>query len=83
MDATQRQVGLTGRSIAPRIYVGIGVRGDFNHAVGIQHAGTVLAVNNDRRAAFFRGQSDIGVMADWQEFVPALVEELRRHRNSG
>ena len=79
----QRQVGLTGRSIAPRLYVGIGVRGDFNHAVGIQRAGTVLAVNNDRRTAFFRGQSDIGVMADWHEFVPALVEELRRHRNSG
>ncbi len=79
----QRQVGLTGRSIAPRLYVGIGVRGDFNHAVGIQRAGTVLAVNNDRRAAFFRGQSDIGVIADWQEFVPALVEELRRHRNGG
>lgn len=79
----QRQVGLTGRSIAPRLYVGIGVRGDFNHAVGIQRSGTVLAVNNDRRAAFFRGQADIGVMADWQEFIPALVEELRRHRNGG
>ena len=79
----QRQVGLTGRSIAPRLYVGIGVRGDFNHAVGIQRAGTVLAVNNDRRAAFFRGQSDVGVVADWQEFVPALAEELRRHRSGG
>ena len=79
----QRQVGLTGRSIAPRLYVGIGVRGDFNHAVGIQRAGTVLAVNNDRRAAFFRGQADIGIMADWQEFIPAFVEELRRHRNGG
>ena len=79
----QRQVGLTGRSIAPRLYVGIGVRGDFNHAVGIQRAGTVLAVNNDRRAAFFRGQSDVGVVADWQEFVPAFVEELRRYRNGG
>ena len=79
----QRQVGLTGRSIAPRLYVGIGVRGDFNHAVGIQRASTVLVVNNDRRAAFFRGQADVGVMADWQEFVPALVEELRRHGDSG
>jgi len=77
----QRQVGLTGRSIAPRLYVGIGVRGDFNHAVGIQRAGTVLVVNNDRRAAFLRGQADVGVLADWQEFVPALVEELRRHSN--
>ena len=79
----QRQVGLTGRSIAPRLYVGIGVRGDFNHTVGIQRAGTVLAVNNDRRAAFLRGQADLGVVADWQEFIPAFVEELRRHRNSG
>ena len=79
----QRQVGLTGRSIAPRLYVGIGVRGDFNHAVGIQRAGTVLAVNSDRRAAFFRGQADVGVVADWQEFIPAFLEELRRHRNSG
>ncbi len=79
----QRQVGLTGRSIAPRLYVGIGVRGDFNHAVGIQRAGTVLAVNSDRRAAFFRGQADVGVLADWQEFIPAFVEELRRHRNGG
>lgn len=79
----QRQVGLTGRSIAPRLYIGIGVRGDFNHAVGIQRAGTVLAVNSDRRAAFFRGQSDVGVIADWQEFVPALVEELQRHRAGG
>ena len=79
----QRQVGLTGRSIAPRLYIGIGVRGDFNHAVGIQHAGTVLAVNNDRRAAFFRGQADVGVVANWEEFVPAFTEELRRHRNSG
>ena len=35
----QRQVGLTGRSIAPRLYIGIGVRGDFNHAVGIQRCG--------------------------------------------
>ena len=77
----QRQVGLTGRSIAPRLYVGIGVRGDFNHVVGIQRAGTVLVVNNDRRAAFLRGQADVAVLANWQEFVPALVEELRRHSN--
>lgn len=79
----QRQVGLTGRSIAPRLYVGIGVRGDFNHAVGIQRAGTVLAINSDRRAGFFRGQADVGVVADWQEFVPTFMEELRRHRNGG
>ena len=72
----QLQVGLTGRSIAPALYVGVGVRGDFNHTVGIKRAGTVVIVNNNRRATFFK-QADIGVVADWHDFVPALVRELR------
>ncbi len=73
----QRQVGLTGRSIAPALYIGIGVRGDFNHTVGIQRSGTVLVVNNSKRASFFRGQCDIGILGDWEEVVPALTSELR------
>lgn len=73
----QRQVGLTGRSIAPRLYIGIGVRGDFNHVVGIQRTHTIVAINNNKKASFFRGQCDVGVVADWEEFVPALVTELR------
>ena len=75
----QRQVGLTGRSIGPALYVGVGVRGDFNHTVGIQRAGTVVVVNNNRRVPFFK-QADVGVLADWQEFVPALVRALRAAR---
>ena len=73
----QRQVGLTGRSIAPALYVGVGVRGDFNHTVGIQRSGTVLVVNNSRRASFFRGQCDIGIVGDWEEVIPALTAEIR------
>ena len=73
----QRQVGLTGRSIAPALYVGVGVRGDFNHTVGIQRAGAVVAINHDRRVSFFRGQCDVGIVADWREAVPALAAELR------
>lgn len=75
----QRQVGLTGRSIAPDLYIGVGVRGDFNHIVGIQRAGTVVAINNNRRAAIFR-QVDMGVVADWNVFVPALVDALQAAR---
>ena len=56
------------------------MRGDFNHTVGIQRAGTVVAVNDNRRASFFRGQSDVGVVADWREFVPAFVAALRGAR---
>ncbi|MDA1215370.1 MAG: FAD-binding protein [Chloroflexi bacterium] len=73
----QRQVGLTGRSIAPDLYIAIGIRGDFNHTVGIQRAGTVVAINNNKRAAIFR-QADIGVVDEWQRVVPALVAELQK-----
>ncbi|MEE8518033.1 MAG: FAD-binding protein, partial [Dehalococcoidia bacterium] len=72
----QVQVGLTGRSIAPTLYIGVGLRGDFNHMVGVQRAGTIVGVNNNRRASIFR-VADIAVLADWHEFVPALVEALK------
>ncbi|MEK9659941.1 MAG: FAD-binding protein, partial [Chloroflexota bacterium] len=71
----QLQVGITGRSIAPELYIGIGVRGDFNHMVGVQRARFSVGVNNNRRASLFR-QVDLGVLADWAEFVPALLEAL-------
>ena len=73
----QRQVGLTGRSLRPALYIGVGVRGDFNHVVGIQRAGTVVAINNNRRSPIFR-HADIGVVADWQDAVPVLVETLKQ-----
>ena len=73
----QRQVGISGRSIGPTLYIGVGVRGDFNHMVGIQRAGTVVAVNNNPRASIFR-QVDVGVVADWRVAVPLLVEELEK-----
>ena len=73
----QLQVGLTGRSVAPKLYVGIALRGDFNHMVGLQRAGILIVVNNNRRASIFRGGVDVAVLADWHEFVPALTEALR------
>ena len=73
----QRQVGISGRSIGPALYIGAGVRGDFNHTVGIQRVGTVVAINNNARASIFR-QVDIGAVADWHVLVPALVEELKK-----
>ena len=72
----QRQIGLTGRSVAPSLYIGVGVRGDFNHTVGIQRSGTIVAINNNARAQFFRS-CDFGVVTDWEEFIPALVQELK------
>lgn len=73
----QIQVGLTGKSIAPRLYLAIGVRGNLNHAIGIQRAGIVVAINNNPRAAIF-SVCDYGIVGDWAVVVPLLTEELRR-----
>ena len=73
-----RQIGITGRSIAPRLFVSIGASGKFNHMVGVRAAGTVLAINPDPDALVF-GVADIGIVADWHDAVPALVAALHEH----
>jgi electron transfer flavoprotein alpha subunit len=72
-----RQVGITGRSIAPRLYVAVGLSGKFNHMVGVRAAGTILAVNADRDAPVFE-HCDVGIVGDWHQVVPLLQEALRR-----
>lgn len=70
-----RQLGITARSIAPKLYVAIGLSGNPNHSVGVGRAQTVLAINTDPDAPIF-DHSDIGLVADWREVVPLLVTEL-------
>ena len=73
----QLQVGLTGRAIAPKLYIAVGLRGDFNHIVGIQKAGTVVGINTNRRHPIFQA-ADFGIVGSWEEYLPALVEALAR-----
>jgi electron transfer flavoprotein alpha subunit len=70
-----RQIGITGRSIEPRLFVSIGASGKFNHMVGVRAAGTVLAINPNRDAPVFDA-SDVGIVGDWHEAVPLLVAEI-------
>ena len=70
------QVGISGRTIAPRVYLAVGIRGAFNHTVGIQKAGVIIAVNRNRRAAIFQA-ADFGIIGEWQTYLPPLVEALR------
>jgi electron transfer flavoprotein alpha subunit len=70
-----RQIGITGRAIAPRLFVSIGASGKFNHAIGVRAAGTVLAINPDANAPIFT-HADVGIVGDWQEIVPRLVAAL-------
>jgi electron transfer flavoprotein alpha subunit len=72
----QKQIGLTGVILAPELYIGVGVRGAFNHAIGILRAGTVVAINNDPDALIMQ-HADIAVIGDYREIVPALAEAFR------
>jgi electron transfer flavoprotein alpha subunit len=72
----QLQVGISGRTIAPTVYIAVGIRGAFNHTVGLQRAGIIVAINQNRRATIFRS-ADFGIVGTWQEFLPTLLEELR------
>ncbi|MBI3731954.1 MAG: electron transfer flavoprotein alpha/ beta subunit [Chloroflexi bacterium] len=66
----QFQVGLTGRAIAPRVYFALGTSGQFNHTVGIQRAGIIVAINNNPDAPIFK-HADYGIVAGWREFIEA------------
>ncbi|MET0153960.1 MAG: FAD-binding protein [Candidatus Binatia bacterium] len=76
----QHQVGLTGRAIAPRLYFGIGIRGAFEHMVGLRRVGTIVSVNKNPKAPVF-AQSDLGLVADWAVAVPLLAQEIERVTN--
>jgi electron transfer flavoprotein alpha subunit len=75
----QLQIGLSGRSVAPALYLGLGVRGSFNHTVGIRRAGVVIAVNRDPDAEVFAA-ADLGIVADAPAFVAALRARLGERR---
>ena len=70
------QVGISGRTIAPQVYLAVGIRGAFNHTVGIQKAGVILAINRNHRAAIFRA-ADYGIVGDWNEYLPPLVDAIK------
>jgi len=71
------QVGTSGKSVKPRIYLALGISGAFQHVAGITGAGTVIAVNKDRKAPIFR-VADYGVADDLFKVVAALKEKVKK-----
>lgn len=74
-----RQIGITGRAVAPALFVSIGSSGKFNHSVGLRAARCVVAVNPDPGAPIFR-YADLGIVGDWHDVVPLLTAELAARR---
>ena len=72
----QYQVGLTGRAIAPRLYVALAASGAMEHLVGLRRAGTIVAINKSPKAPILRA-ADLGIVADVNDMLPHLEAALR------
>lgn len=75
----EAQIGQTGVTVSPRLYIGAGVSGAVHHRGGMQASGTIVAVNSDPEAPIFE-IADYGIVGDLFTVLPQVTEELRRRR---
>ena len=71
------QIGLSGRTVAPELYLAVGISGASHHMAGCGNSKTIVSINTDPNAEIFKS-SRFGIVGNSQEIMPALVEEIKK-----
>jgi electron transfer flavoprotein alpha subunit len=76
-----QMIGQSGRTVHPKLYIGIGISGEMHHMVGIKGAEMMVAINQDPQAPIF-GQCDLGLVAHFKDIIPHLIRTIKTYSNS-